>query len=56
MPNTWIQHVLKVKKDKKISFKEALREAGKTFKSKNNNKGTKKTRKHHRKKHKGKKK
>ncbi len=31
MASEWIKHVLKVKNDKKISFKQALKEAKKTY-------------------------
>jgi len=32
MASAWIEHVKKVAKDKKISYKEALKVAGKTYK------------------------
>lgn len=35
MASPWIQHVLKTAKDKKISYKEALSVAGKTYKKPN---------------------
>lgn len=45
MASAWIQHVLKVKKEKNLSFKDALKQAAKTYKSSNNSKDRKGTRK-----------
>ena len=45
MGSAWIQHGLKVKKEKKLSFKEALKQAAKTYKSSGNRKKEKGTRK-----------
>ena len=45
MASAWIQHVLKVKKEKNLSFKEALKQAKKTYKSSSNPKKEKGTRK-----------
>ena len=45
MASAWIQHVLKVKKEKKLSFKDALKEAKKTYKAHHHHKKEKGTRK-----------
>ena len=42
MASSWIDHVKKVAKEKKISYKEALKIAGKTFKKKDEKKEEKK--------------
>jgi len=45
MASAWIQHVMKVKKEKNLSFKDALKQAKKTYKSDHKNKKEKGTRK-----------
>lgn len=45
MASAWIQHVMKVKKEKNLSFKDALKQAKKTYKSHPNPKKEKGTRK-----------
>jgi len=50
MASEWIKHVLKVKKDKKLSFKDALKIAKKTYKKEGKKeKKTKRTKRKHRK-------